>query len=45
VARRLDGSTLDALRFVAKRLGACRAALLLATREELDPAGWPRADI
>ena len=44
-AQWLDGSTLDALRFVAKRLGACRAALLLATREELDPAGWPRADI
>jgi DNA-binding CsgD family transcriptional regulator len=44
-AQWLDGSTLDALRFVAKRLGACRAALLLATREELDPAGWPRAAI
>ena len=44
-AQWLDGSTLDALRFVAKRLGACRATLLLATREELDPAGWPSADI
>jgi DNA-binding CsgD family transcriptional regulator len=44
-AQWLDGSTLDALRFVAKRLGACPAALLLATREELDPDGWPRAEI
>jgi hypothetical protein len=44
-AQWLDGSTRDALRFVAKRLGACRAALLLATREEVDPADWPRADL
>jgi hypothetical protein len=44
-AQWLDGSTLDALRFVAKRLGACPAALLLATRGELDPDGWPRAEI